>query len=135
MLVGSLAAVLVDPRGCARPARHPLALVTADTEAHVVVLSLVTAAVRDRVRTLEGPRSVERFAGGALVAHPSEGAVTLLEGRPVRVRRREDAPDTSAATAEALPASAERTRRRDRRAGRPMRSHRLSIGELPQPPP
>jgi DNA-binding beta-propeller fold protein YncE len=64
-----------------------LALVTADTEAHVVVLSLVTGAVRGRVRTLEGPRSVERFAGGALVAHPSEGAVTLLEGRPVRVRR------------------------------------------------
>jgi hypothetical protein len=87
LLVGGVAAALLDPRGCARPARHPLALVTADTEAHVVVLSLVTAAVRDRVRTLEGPRSVERFAGGALVAHPSEGAVTLLEGRPVRVRR------------------------------------------------
>jgi hypothetical protein len=86
-LVGGLAAALLDPRGCARPSRHPLALVTADTEAHVVVLSLETAAVRGRVQTIEGPRSVERFGGGALVAHPSEGAVTLLEGRPVRVCR------------------------------------------------
>jgi hypothetical protein len=87
VLVGSVAAALLDPRGCARPARHPLALVTADTEAHVVVLSLASGRVRWRVRTLEGPRSVERFVGGALVAHPTEGAVTLLEGRPVRVRR------------------------------------------------
>jgi hypothetical protein len=85
-LTASLA-VLVDPRGCARPARHPLALVTADTEAHVVVVSLESGRVRARVGTREGPRSVERYGGGALVAHPSEGAVTLLEGRPVRVRR------------------------------------------------
>jgi hypothetical protein len=86
LLVGGLAAAVLDPRGCAR-APHPLALVTADTEAHVVVLSLASGRVRGRVRTLQGPRSVERFGGGALVAHPTEGAVTLFEGRPVRVRR------------------------------------------------
>jgi hypothetical protein len=92
LLVAGVAAALLDPRGCGRRprgARHPLALVTADTEAHVVVVSLAgRAAVQARVRTLEGPRSIERAPGGAaVVGHPSEGAVTLLEGRPVRVRR------------------------------------------------
>jgi DNA-binding beta-propeller fold protein YncE len=90
LLVGGLAAAMLDPRACGRgvAARHPLALVTADTEAHVVVISLATGALRGRVATLEGPRSIERAPGGAaVVGHPSEGAVTLLEGRPVRVRR------------------------------------------------
>ena len=41
-----------------------------------------------RVATLDGPRNVESRAGaGALVGHASEGAVTLLDGAPVRVRR------------------------------------------------
>jgi hypothetical protein len=85
LLVGGVAAVL--ERGCSAPARHPLALVTADTESHVVVLSLASGSIRARVKTLEGPRSAERYDGGAVIAHPSEGAVSLLEGRPVRVRR------------------------------------------------
>ncbi len=70
------------------PRRAPLALVTADTEAHVVAVSLTTGRVIARIRTLEGPRSVERGPGAsAIVGHTSLGAVTLLEGSPPRVRR------------------------------------------------
>jgi DNA-binding beta-propeller fold protein YncE len=85
-------ALLGDPAAwavrAARSRAAPLALVTADTEAHVVVVALVGGAVRARVRTLEGPRSIERAGrAGAVVGHPSEGAISLLEGSPLRVRR------------------------------------------------
>jgi DNA-binding beta-propeller fold protein YncE len=85
-------AALWDPwSGGSRPAqaaRGRLALVTADTEAHVVALSLPDGVVRARIATLEGPRSIERAPGAqALVAHTSQGAVSLLEGVPPRVRR------------------------------------------------
>ena len=68
--------------------RPALALATADTEAHVAVLDAATGRVRARVATVEEPRSIEA-AGGlrAVVAHTSSGAVSLLEGPPVRVRR------------------------------------------------
>jgi DNA-binding beta-propeller fold protein YncE len=77
---------------CARlPAmssREPIALVTADTEAHVVAVSLSSHRVLSRVRTIEGPRSIQNGPGGvAIVGHSAAGAVTLLEGRPPRVRR------------------------------------------------
>src|SRR3954453_10337736 len=60
------------------------ALVTADTEAHIVVAGLAHAAVRARIATIAGPRSLERCPRGAVVAHTSEGAVTLIEDRGVR---------------------------------------------------
>jgi hypothetical protein len=79
---------LVGLRPARRPRREPLALVTADTEAHVVAIGLRSGRISYRVRTLEGPRSIEACRGGhAVVAHTSDGALTLLEGRPVRVRR------------------------------------------------
>lgn len=69
-------------------AREPVALVTADTEAHVAVVSLTGHRVVRRVHTVEGPRSIQSGAGGvAIVGHTAAGAVTLLEGRPPRVRR------------------------------------------------
>ncbi len=68
--------------------REGLALVTADTEAHVVAVGLRSGRVARRVATLEGPRSIEACGEGrAVVAHTTEGALTLLEGRPPRVRR------------------------------------------------
>jgi DNA-binding beta-propeller fold protein YncE len=68
--------------------RATLALATADTEAHVVAVALATGRVRARARTLEGPRSIERGPGvSAIVAHTSQGAISLLEGAPPRVRR------------------------------------------------
>jgi DNA-binding beta-propeller fold protein YncE len=69
-----------------RAGREPLALVTADQQAHVVAVALAGASVRARVPTLPGPRSIESAHGGrALVAHTTQGAVSLLGGRPVRV--------------------------------------------------
>src|ERR1044071_7305619 len=68
--------------------RATLALATADTEAHVVAVALDNARVKARVRTLEGPRSIERGPGAsAIVAHTSQGAISLLEGAPPKVRR------------------------------------------------
>lgn len=69
-------------------AREPVALVTADTESHVAVVSLGSHRVLRRVATIEGPRSIQSGVGGvAIVGHSAAGAVTLLEGRPPRVRR------------------------------------------------
>ena len=69
-------------------AREPMALVTADTEAHVAAVSLSSHRVLRRVHTVEGPRSIQNGRGGvAIVGHTAAGAVTLLEGRPPRVRR------------------------------------------------
>jgi DNA-binding beta-propeller fold protein YncE len=67
---------------------EPLALVTADTEAHVAVVSLARRRVVRRIATVAGPRSIQSGAGGrAVVGHADVGAVSLLEGRPTRVRR------------------------------------------------
>jgi DNA-binding beta-propeller fold protein YncE len=75
------------PYGC-EPRRAALAVATADTESHVVVLNAATGRVRARLATIEEPRSIESAGGGrAVVAHTSSGAVSLLEGPPMRVRR------------------------------------------------
>src|SRR4051794_38575959 len=72
----------------AAASRATLALATADTEAHVVAVSLAAGRVRARTHTLEGPRSIERGPGvSAIVAHTSQGAISLLEGSPPKVRR------------------------------------------------
>lgn len=65
----------------------PVALVTADTEAHVVVVSLTSGRVRARVATLPAPRSIESAPGGlAVIAHTTEGALTILERGGLDVR-------------------------------------------------
>ncbi len=69
-----------------------LALVTADRDGYVAVVDLDRRRVVRRLATLDGPRSVEARAGaaagaGALVGHAAHGAVTLLDGSPLRVRR------------------------------------------------
>jgi hypothetical protein len=68
----------------------PLALATADTESHVVVLSPLSGRVVQRLRTVAGPRSIEGRAGViAVCAHTQLGKVSLIEreGDRVRVRR------------------------------------------------
>jgi DNA-binding beta-propeller fold protein YncE len=86
--LGLAAAPVLIGRPPGRPRPEPLALVTADTEAHVAVVSLARRRVIQRLRTVDGPRSVERAGGGrAVVAHSDAGAVSLVEGRPLRVRR------------------------------------------------
>jgi DNA-binding beta-propeller fold protein YncE len=74
---------LAGVRPAARPAR--LALVTADTEAHVVAVALATGRIVRRIGTVEGPRSIESGPGGdVVVAHSAQGALTLLRGTSVR---------------------------------------------------
>lgn len=86
-LLGGLGAVLWPGPILARHGAT-LALVTADTEAHVVAVALHGGRVRARVPTVEAPRSIERGPGAsAVVAHTAAGAVTLLEGAPPHVRR------------------------------------------------
>jgi DNA-binding beta-propeller fold protein YncE len=72
-----------------RPAvAGPFALVTADAEAHVAIVSLTSLRVGQRLSTVDDPRSIESGPGGrAVVAHAAAGAVSLLAGRPLRVRR------------------------------------------------
>ena len=67
-------------------ASPPLAFVTADTEAHVAVVDLASGAVRARIPTRPGPRSVEPVGEHAVVAHTAVGAVTVLDGRTLTVR-------------------------------------------------
>ena len=72
----------------AATAREPLALVTADTESHVAVVSLARRRIVQRLATVEDPRSIQSGTHGrAIVTHAQAGAIALLEGRPLRVRR------------------------------------------------
>ena len=64
----------------------PLALVTADTEAHVVAVELQSGRIRRRLSTVPGPRSIETVGEGlAVVAHTAEGVVSLVDGLRLRV--------------------------------------------------
>jgi DNA-binding beta-propeller fold protein YncE len=68
--------------------RAPLALVTADTEAHVAVVSLARGRVIRRIATVDDPRSIQSGPGGrAVVGHAATGAISLLDGDRLRVRR------------------------------------------------
>ena len=62
----------------------PVALVTADTEAHVVAVDLLTGLVLKRIPTRPGPRSIERVGSTAVVAHTATGEVSLVRGLAVR---------------------------------------------------
>jgi len=85
---GAVAPLLGVGPGPRRPRGGALALVTADHDGFVAVVDLARRRVVHRIATLDGPRSVEPGAGaGALVAHADAGAVTLLDGSPLRVRR------------------------------------------------
>jgi hypothetical protein len=67
----------------------PLVLATADTESHVAVLAPGSGRIVQRLRTLEGPRSIEGRAGIAVCAHTKLGRLSLIErhGDRVHVRR------------------------------------------------
>jgi DNA-binding beta-propeller fold protein YncE len=66
----------------------PVALVTADTEARVAVVELSTGKMVRTIPTLPGPRSVESVSGRVgVVCHTAHGAVSLIDGVTLRVRR------------------------------------------------
>jgi DNA-binding beta-propeller fold protein YncE len=71
----------------ARARRPALALVTADTDAHVVVVSLGSGRVVGRIATGDGPRSIQSDRGNVLVGHALTGRVTVISDRPPAVRR------------------------------------------------
>ncbi|HEY2072426.1 MAG TPA: hypothetical protein VGG88_02500, partial [Gaiellaceae bacterium] len=60
-------------------AHEPLAYVTADTEAHVVLVGMKTGTVYRRIPTAPSPFSIERVGDVAVVAHTVSGRVTVLE--------------------------------------------------------
>ena len=63
-----------------------LAFVTADTEAHVAVVDLVSGTVLRRIPTRPDPFSIERVGDTAVVAHTTVGVVSVLERRTQTVR-------------------------------------------------
>lgn len=66
----------------------PTALVTADTQARVAAVELSTGRIVRSIPTLPGPRSVESVSGRVgLVCHTTHGAVSLIDGPTLRVRR------------------------------------------------
>jgi DNA-binding beta-propeller fold protein YncE len=73
-----LAAAAAVPYSLRTGLAHPLALVTADTEATVVVVDPYAGRVLRRIATRPDPRSIERVGETAVVAHTAVGEVTLL---------------------------------------------------------
>jgi DNA-binding beta-propeller fold protein YncE len=64
----------------------PVALVTADTEARVVVVRLSSGEILRSIPTLPGPRSIESVSGViGVVCHTAHGAVSLIDGPRLRI--------------------------------------------------
>jgi DNA-binding beta-propeller fold protein YncE len=77
------AAALVAAPSALAGGAGPVALVTADLEAHVVVFDLARSRVVRRITTPPFPRSIETVGTRAVVAHPELGAVSILDARRV----------------------------------------------------
>lgn len=69
-----------------RPRPAPVALVTADLEATVIVVDTRSGHVLGRIATEAGPRSIERVGSNAVIAHTESGLVSVLEGSSLAVR-------------------------------------------------
>jgi DNA-binding beta-propeller fold protein YncE len=66
----------------------PIALVTADTQSRVAAVELSTGRILRSISTLAGPRSVESVSSTiGVVCHTAHGAVSLIDGPTLRVRR------------------------------------------------
>lgn len=66
----------------------PVALVTADTQARIAVVELSTGKIIRSIPTPPGPRSVESVSGRiGVVCHTTHGAVSLIDGATLRLRR------------------------------------------------
>jgi DNA-binding beta-propeller fold protein YncE len=86
--LGVSALGLLAPRAlAARLGGTPVGLVTADLESHVVAVELSTGRRLRTIPTLPGPRSIEQVGNAAVVAHTEAGAVSILDGPTLRIRR------------------------------------------------
>ena len=79
------ASLAVAPRALARTPPHRLALVTADLEARLVAVDLVSGRVHRYLPTEPKPRSIETVGGTAVVAHSELGLVTLVRAATLTV--------------------------------------------------
>jgi hypothetical protein len=86
-LVGAASLALVPDALSRMAGGTPTALVTADLESHVVAIELSTGRRLREIATLPGPRSIESVGNVAVVGHTTEGAVSLIDGATLRVRR------------------------------------------------
>lgn len=82
-------ALMVSPEAFARSlgGGTPVALVTADLQSRVVAVDLRTGRRLATIRTLAEPRSIQTVGNVAVVAHTAGGALTLIDGRTLQVRR------------------------------------------------
>jgi DNA-binding beta-propeller fold protein YncE len=82
------AALAIAPEALARELKGgpAAALVTADLESRIVVVSLADGRTLRTIPTLPGPRSIERVGASVVVAHTAHGAVSILGPRLLRVR-------------------------------------------------
>lgn len=86
--VVAAAALAVAPEAFASPLGGvPAALVTADLEARIVVVELKTGRRLATIRTLPDPRSIQTVGNVAVVAHTAGGALTIVDGARLKVRR------------------------------------------------
>ena len=86
--VAATLAAVVAPDALARSlGGTPAALVTADLEAHVVAVEVVSGRTLREIPTLADPRSIEAVGNLALVGHTAQGAVSIVDGATLRVRR------------------------------------------------
>jgi DNA-binding beta-propeller fold protein YncE len=83
--IAGAAGLVLAPNALA--ARREAALVTADEEARLVAVDLVSGDVLRSVRTLPGPRSIEAVGATAVVAHSELGAVSVVRARTLEVVR------------------------------------------------
>jgi DNA-binding beta-propeller fold protein YncE len=66
----------------------PLALVTADLEEHVAAVEIGSGRIVKRIPTLAGPRAIDSpTVSTAVVAHTSEGALSIIDAVALKVRR------------------------------------------------
>jgi DNA-binding beta-propeller fold protein YncE len=85
-VVGAAALVLAPEAIARRLGGTPTALVTADLEAHIVAIELLTGRRLREIPTKAGPRSIEQVGNLALVAHTEHGALSVIDGTTLRVR-------------------------------------------------
>ena len=85
--LAAAALAAVSPAALARAAGGtPIALVTADLEGYVAALNLSSGRVEKGIRVAPGPQSIQSSLGRrALVGHPDEGVVTVIDAVPLRV--------------------------------------------------
>ena len=82
--VVAAASLVVAPRAFAE-SRAPVALVTADLESRVVAVDLFRGHVVRHIETLASPRGIETVGATAVVTHWDVGAVSVVDGRSLRM--------------------------------------------------